>query len=194
MSRSSSSRVARHQKVECITLRYAPTEHRRLTKKKQSPTALGGPILLGMNKEDAQQDANWGGSPSPIHQWMEALLRLAAMLLSNLANLLGMNPSRLSGECHTDATPQALPQKDCDPIEKETTLAEATGRLQTTAVRHESSLAKARSAACRGSRFSKHRDAFSLSRLRAAAAHPRDESRTLPRNPRPRISGLTAPT
>jgi hypothetical protein len=108
-----------------------------LTENKQSPTGLGDPILFLMTQEDAQLDANWGGSPSPIHHWMEALLRLAAMCLLNLASLLGMRPSRLSGECHTDVsrrsrkakagvTPQALPLEDRDPS-KETDLAEATG-------------------------------------------------------------------
>jgi hypothetical protein len=90
-----------------------------LTKNKQSPTALGDPILLGMKQEDAQLDANWGGIPSLIHHWMEALLRLAAMCLSNLASLLGMRVSRLPGECHTDATPQALPLEASDPSTKE---------------------------------------------------------------------------
>jgi hypothetical protein len=185
-----------------------------------------------MKQEDAQLDANWGGSPSLIHHWMEALLRLAAMCLLNLACLLGMNPSRLPGECHTDATPQALPLEDRDPI-KEATSAEAishklpialmvvrsgprSGRIDPvdqfefrtcaqarrpskhegvfTTARDESSLAKARSAACQGSRFSKHRDAFSLSRIRAAAAHRDEDSCNLPWLSRTRISGHTAPS
>jgi hypothetical protein len=90
-----------------------------LTENKQSPTGLGDPILFLMK----QEDAHWGGSPSLIHHWMEALLRLAAMLLSNLARLLGMRVSRLSGECHTDVTPQALPLQDCDLAIKESTRA-----------------------------------------------------------------------
>ena len=206
----------------------------RLTKNKQSPTALGGLILFLMKQEDAQLDANWGGSPSLIHHWMEALLRLAAICLLSLARLLGMRPSRLSGECHTDATPQALPLQDRDPITKETqpaaTSSQSTEALMLsselgrsprprpskhegglTAARSESSLAKARSAACQGSRFSRQWDALGLprlipakagtqggpqglSRLRAAAAPPHEESRALPRPPRPRISGHTAPT
>jgi hypothetical protein len=114
-----------------------PTERSRLTKNKQSPTGLGDPILFLMKQEDAQLDANWGGSPSPIHHWMEALLRLAAMCLLNLASLLGMRPSRHVRECHTDvsrrsrkakagATPQALPLQDCDLAIKETDLAART--------------------------------------------------------------------
>jgi hypothetical protein len=105
-----------------------------LTKNKQSPTGLGGPILLGMTQEDAQRDANWGGSPSLIHHWMAALLRLAAMYLSNLANLLGMRVSRPPGECHTDATPQALPLEDRDPATKETQPAARTSSQTTEAL------------------------------------------------------------
>jgi hypothetical protein len=40
---------------------------------------------------------------------MAALLRLAAMLVSNAASVLRMRPSRLPGECHADATPATLP-------------------------------------------------------------------------------------
>src|SRR5262245_20365464 len=78
-----------------------------------------------MKRRETQQDANWGGSPSSIHHWMEAMLRLAAMFLANLACFFGMRLSRYSGECHTGATPEALPQSDCDPTSKETTSAEA---------------------------------------------------------------------
>jgi hypothetical protein len=79
-------------------------------------------------RRETQQDANWSGAPSPIHRWMEALLRLAAMYLVSLAGLFGMRPSRLVGECHTDATPQALPQSDCEPTSKETKPAAASSR------------------------------------------------------------------
>jgi hypothetical protein len=174
------------------------------------------------------------------------------MCLLNLARLLGMRPSRHVRECHTDvsrrsrkakagATPQALPLKDRDPS-KETNLAARTssqsiealmlsrphsGRPSNhdgvlTAARDESSLAKARSAACRGSRLSKHRDHLGLPRLipatcraeaarrrrkagpqggpqglsrrRAAAAPRHEESCNLSRLARARISGHTAPT
>jgi hypothetical protein len=153
---------------------------RHLTKNKQSPTGLDDPILFLMKQEDAQLDANWGGSPSPIHHWMEALLRLAAMCLLNLASLLGMRPSRLSGECHTDvsrrsrkakagATPQALPLEDRDSTTKEINSA-ATRSSKTTTARRESSLAKAQSAACQGSRLSKHRDCLVLPPLIPANA------------------------
>jgi hypothetical protein len=180
-----------------------------LTKNKQSPTGLGGPILLGMIQEETQLDANWGGSPSLIHHWMEALLRLAAMYLSNLADLLGMRVSRPPGECHTDATPQALPLQDRDPTTKETAPAARTSSQTTEALmvsrcaqahrpsNHEGGLTARRResslASHRGSRLSKHRDTFSLSRLRAAAAHPQKESRALSRPKRTRISGHTAP-
>ena len=50
---------------------------------------------------------------------MAALLRLAAMLVSNAAFLLRMRPSRLPGECHADATPQTLPEATSSPHNKE---------------------------------------------------------------------------
>jgi hypothetical protein len=57
----------------------------------------------------AQSVAHWSDVPSLSHLWMAALLRLAAMLVSNAASVLRMRPSRLPGECHADATPATLP-------------------------------------------------------------------------------------
>lgn len=76
-----------------------------------------------MFNRETQQAANWGGSPSPIHHWMEAMLRLAAMCLGNLARLFVYRPSNPTGEC--DACPEGLPASDpmCDPIRKEPDLA-----------------------------------------------------------------------
>jgi hypothetical protein len=54
---------------------------------------------------------------------LAALLRLAAMLVGNAANFLRMRLSRLSGECHTDATPQTLPKAKTGKLEKPTTAA-----------------------------------------------------------------------
>jgi hypothetical protein len=51
---------------------------------------------------------------------MAAVLRLTAMFLVNFAGVFGMRVSRLARECHTDVTPQALPRRKSDPIEKET--------------------------------------------------------------------------
>jgi hypothetical protein len=154
-----------------------------LTKNKQSPTGLGDPILFLMKQEDAQLDANWGGSPSPIHHWMEALLRLAAMCLLNLARLLGMSPSRHPGECHTDvsrrsrkakagATPQALPLKDRDPATKETIPAVRNSSEPTIALMLSSE---------RSSRPSKHEGALTARRHESSLASCKGETRSVER-------------
>jgi hypothetical protein len=56
-----------------------------------------------------QSGAHWSGVPSLSQLLLAALLCLVAMLVSHAASLLRMRPSRLSGECHADATPQTLP-------------------------------------------------------------------------------------
>ena len=66
----------------------------------------------------AQPRANWIRTPSLTELWLEALLRAFAMLWSNLATIVGMRPSRLPRECHTDVTPASLPQQDRDTIRK----------------------------------------------------------------------------
>ena len=75
----------------------------------------------------AQRRANWSGAPSPIHLWMEALLRVAAMLRSIVAATFQMDPSRRARECDTPPAPQALPRRTRDPIE-ETISAEPASR------------------------------------------------------------------
>ena len=166
-----------------------------------------------MIRRGPQHDAHWGGAPSLSHLWMAALLRRVAMVLVNLACVFGMRLGRCSGECHTGATPEALPRRKSDPIKKDPNPAAASSSHRTTIAlmpsrtrsvrpsKHkgglaaafcESSSAKARSAACRGSRLLKHRDPF-LSRLQAAAAHLHKESRTLSQPMRPRIRGPIAP-
>ena len=77
---------------------------------------------------ETQQDAYWGGIPSLSHHWMAAMLRLVAMGLVSLAGFFGMRVSRLARECHTEATPQALPLRKSDPITKETELAAASSQ------------------------------------------------------------------
>jgi hypothetical protein len=57
---------------------------------------------------------------------MASTLRVLAMLVSILALLLKMRPSRVPGECHTDVTPAALPDAERDPI-KETSSAAPHG-------------------------------------------------------------------
>src|SRR4026207_615127 len=49
------------------------------------------------------------GPPSPLDRWINALLRGLAMLMSHAAHLCSMRLIRLSAECHSDATPEALP-------------------------------------------------------------------------------------
>jgi hypothetical protein len=84
----------------------------------------GGLSLRAMNR--AQSVAHWSGIPSLSHLWMAALLRLAAMLVSNAACFLRMRPSRLPGECHADVTPQALPSATSGHHSRETQPAAAS--------------------------------------------------------------------
>ena len=83
-------------------------------------------ILRAMTR--AHQGANWSGVPSLSHLWMAALLRLVAMLVSSAASFLRMRPSRLSGECHADATPQTLPRANSGTHNKETETAAANSQ------------------------------------------------------------------
>ncbi len=62
----------------------------------------------------AQRRAKWSGAPSPIHHWMEALLRVVAMLWSIVAATFQMSPSRHARECDTPPAPQALPRRTHD--------------------------------------------------------------------------------
>ena len=57
----------------------------------------------------------------------EALLRVIAMLWSNLADIVRMRPSRPLSDWHTEAAPASLPQQDRDPI-KETEAAAPTSQ------------------------------------------------------------------
>src|SRR5689334_8678864 len=77
----------------------------------------------------AHQDAHWSDAPSLSQLWLAALLRLVAMLVSNVAATVGMIASVLSGECHTDVDPADLPQPKHDPT-RETEA--AAGNSQTT--------------------------------------------------------------
>src|SRR5689334_21351688 len=70
----------------------------------------------------AHQDAHWSDAPSLSQLWLAALLRLLAMLVSNVAATVRMIASVLSGECHTDVDPADLPQPKHDPT-RETNLA-----------------------------------------------------------------------
>jgi hypothetical protein len=78
---------------------------------------------------------------------MGAMLRMLAMFWSNLVTMVGMRFSRLSGECHTEVTPQALPQPDRDST-KETTFAATSSQtpiaLMLRPSKHEGVLTAAR--------------------------------------------------
>ena len=106
----------------------------------------------------AQPCANWIGPPSLTGLWLEALLRMAAMLVSNLALIVRMGVSRLAGECHAEATPQALPRQDREPI-RETDTAAATGPSFTSRPPRVSSPGHVSSPALRrGSLFERQRE------------------------------------
>jgi hypothetical protein len=105
----------------------------------------------------ARSRANWSGVPSLTGLWLEAMLRLIAMLWSNLALFAGMLLSRLSRECHTDVAPHRLPRRDREPIQ-EPDPAGPTGLSSTSRLLNRSSSGKARSAASRGSLFESQRD------------------------------------
>src|SRR5262245_57472622 len=68
----------------------------------------------------AHRAAHWSGAPSPCQLWLAALLRLLAMLVSNVAAKVRMIASVLSGECHADGDPAELPEQRRDPnLEKD---------------------------------------------------------------------------
>ena len=67
------------------------------------------------------------GTPSPLDRWINAMLRVFAMLVSHAARLCSMRLIRLSAECHSDATPEVLPCKESGKL-KETTKAAGSGR------------------------------------------------------------------
>ena len=79
---------------------------------------VGSRIIAPMTQ--ALVRANWIGPPSLSHRWMAGMLRMLAMLVSNLASRFGMRPSRPLRECHTETTFEALPQRSCEPAHKET--------------------------------------------------------------------------
>src|SRR6188474_2300492 len=64
------------------------------------------------------------GTPSPLDRWINALLRGLAMLVSHAAHLCSMRLIRHAPECHSEATPEALPCRKSGKL-KETTQAAA---------------------------------------------------------------------
>jgi hypothetical protein len=49
------------------------------------------------------------GTPSPLDRWINAMLRGLAMLVSFARSIRSMRLIRPPAECHSDATPEALP-------------------------------------------------------------------------------------
>jgi hypothetical protein len=139
---------------------------------------------------------------------MEAVLRLAAMSLVNLACFFGMRLSRLVRECHTDGMPEVLPQRESEPTTKDTEQA-ARERSRTmigtlTAINRESSSGKARQRRIPRIPVRETRELstsptadptgiLGTRRLRALAENDSRESLRLPRRTRPRIRGHIAP-
>jgi hypothetical protein len=77
----------------------------------------------------AHPRANWIGPPSLTELWLEALLRVAAMLWSAVAATFQtclavaegrrrMSPSRRAHECDTPPAPQVLPRRTRDSFEE----------------------------------------------------------------------------
>jgi hypothetical protein len=56
--------------------------------------------------------AHWSDVPSLNQPWLVALLRAFAMLVFYAASIVRMRFSLLSGECHTDAEPETLPEPE----------------------------------------------------------------------------------
>ena len=67
------------------------------------------------------------GTPSPLDRWINALLRSLAMLVSHAAHLCSMRLTRYPAECHSEATPEALP---CEENGKQKETIEAAARSQ----------------------------------------------------------------
>jgi hypothetical protein len=68
------------------------------------------------------------GTPSPLDRWINAMLRGLAMLMSHAASIFcSMRLIRHAPECHSDATPEALPCRKSGKL-KETTKAAASSK------------------------------------------------------------------
>ena len=52
-------------------------------------------------------------TPSPLDRWIDAMLRVLAMLVSSVRSTLQMT-RRLAAECHSDVTPAGLPRETTD--------------------------------------------------------------------------------
>src|SRR5690242_4205520 len=94
----------------------------------------------------AHRGANWSGVPSLSQLWLTALLRILAMLVSNVAATVQMLIRRRSGECHTEETPDRLPQQTHDPIREASPAAPNSQTIDAIASRDE----RGTSSPCKG--------------------------------------------
>jgi hypothetical protein len=113
------------------------------------PTAMMRPMT------EARSAAHWSGVPRFSQLSLAALLRLIAMLLVHVAHLFRMNPSRRRGECHTSASPQALPGSRRDQQE-----IKPTGGTNRHHTRRREFNVPSSSGLTRGSWFSTRRNSF----------------------------------
>ena len=121
-----------------------------------SPPPPGGLILPAMTR--AQPVAYWSRVPSLSQLLLAALLRLAAMLVSNAVRPMRMLLSLLPRECHTDVEPDRLPAMDNGNRNKETEPAAAHSHLncKTATSLRGSFSGKRRSRASREPRLERH--------------------------------------
>src|SRR6185436_11684164 len=84
--------------------------------------------MLPMTRHKATQTGL--GTPSPLDRWINAMLRVFAMLVSHAASIFcSMRLIRHAPECHSAATPEALPCKESGKL-KETTQAAASSHTR----------------------------------------------------------------
>src|SRR5262249_12718992 len=88
----------------------------RREKPQVSHAVWSGLILLAMTR--AHRGAHWIWPPSLSQLWLTALLRLAAMLVSNAAATAGMIGALLSRDWHTKAESAQLPQRTRNPMKE----------------------------------------------------------------------------
>ena len=77
-------------------------------------------------------------TPSPLDRWIDAMLRVLAMLVSSVRSTLQMT-RRLAAECHSDVTPAGLPRETSD-IFRETKAVQQDGTLTVVSHTHNGSV------------------------------------------------------
>jgi hypothetical protein len=68
----------------------------------------------------ARLRANWGGIPSPIQHWLDAMLRAGVERVRHAAVVVRMALLLLSRACHADAKPERLPEEQGGPTKGKT--------------------------------------------------------------------------